>query len=44
MMAITGGRVRGLAEFEAMLSDAGFGQAEARPTPSGLFVIAAVAA
>jgi SAM-dependent methyltransferase len=44
MMAITGGRVRGLAEFEAMLSDAGFGQAEARPTPSGLLVIAAVAA
>jgi hypothetical protein len=44
MMAITGGRVRSLAEFEAMLSEAGFGQAEARPTPSGLFVIAAVAA
>jgi hypothetical protein len=44
MMAITGGRVRGLAELETMLSDAGFGQVEARPTPSGLFVIAAVAA
>jgi hypothetical protein len=44
MMAITGGRVRGLAEFEAMLSEAGFGRAEARPTPSGLSVIAAVAA
>jgi len=26
-----------------MLSDAGFGQAEARPTPSGVTVIAAVA-
>ncbi len=44
MMAITGGRVRGLAELGAMLSEAGFGQAEARPTPSGLFVIAVVAA
>jgi SAM-dependent methyltransferase len=44
MMAITGGRVRGLAEFEAMLSEAGFARAEARPTPSGLSVIAAVAA
>jgi SAM-dependent methyltransferase len=44
MMAITGGRVRGLAELEAMLSQTGFGRTEARPTPSGLFVIAAVAA
>src|SRR5262245_17914809 len=44
MMAITGGRVRSLAELEAMLSDAGFGQAEARPTPPGHFAIAAVAA
>jgi hypothetical protein len=44
MMAITGGRVRGFAEFEAMLSDAGFGRVEARPTPSGLSVIVAVAA
>jgi hypothetical protein len=43
-MAITGGRVRGLAELEAMLSQTGFGRTEARPTPSGLFVIAAVAA
>jgi hypothetical protein len=43
-MAITGGGVRSLAELEAMLSDAGFGRAEARPTLSGLFVIAAVAA
>jgi O-methyltransferase domain len=44
MMAITGGRVRSFAEFEAMLSEAGFRAAEARPTPSGLFVIAAGAA
>jgi SAM-dependent methyltransferase len=44
MMAITGGRVRGLAEFEAMLSEAGFARAEATPTPSGLSVVAAVAA
>jgi hypothetical protein len=44
MMAITGGRVRGLAELATMLSDAGFGRAEARQTPSGLSVIAAVAA
>jgi hypothetical protein len=44
MMAITGGRVRGLAELEAMLSEAGFARAEATPTPSGLSVIAAVAA
>jgi SAM-dependent methyltransferase len=44
MMAITGGRVRSLGEFEAMLSEAGFGRAEARPTPSGLAVVAAVAA
>jgi hypothetical protein len=44
MMAITGGRVRSLTEFEGMLSDAGFGQAEATATPSGLTVIAAVPA
>jgi hypothetical protein len=44
MMAITGGRVRGLAEFEAMLSETGFARAEAKPTPSGLYVITAVAA
>ena len=44
MMAITGGRVRGFAEFEAMLSDAGFGHVEAKPMPSGLSVIVAVAA
>jgi AraC-like DNA-binding protein len=44
MMAITGGRVRGLGEFEAMLSEAGFGRAEAKPMPSGLSVIAAVTA
>lgn len=44
MMAITGGRVRSLAEFAAMLSEAGFARAKATPTPSGLSVIAAVAA
>jgi hypothetical protein len=44
MMAITGGRVRGLAEFEAMLSETGFGRVEAKPMPSGLSVIVAVAA
>jgi predicted O-methyltransferase YrrM len=44
MMAITGGRVRGLAEFAAMLSETGFARAKATPTPSGLSVIAAVAA
>jgi SAM-dependent methyltransferase/AraC-like DNA-binding protein len=44
MMAITGGRVRGLAEFEAMLSQAGFGRAKAPPTASGLTVIEAVPA
>ena len=44
MMAITGGRVRSLAEIEAMLSETGFARAKATPTPSGLSVIAAVAA
>jgi hypothetical protein len=44
MMAITGGRVRRLAEFETMLSEAGFARAEAKPTPSGLTVILAAAA
>ena len=44
MMAITGGRVRSLAEFAAMLSETGFARAKATPTPSGLSVIAAVAA
>jgi SAM-dependent methyltransferase len=44
MMAIAGGRVRSLSEFEAMLSESGFGHVEAKPTPSGLSVIAAVAA
>jgi predicted O-methyltransferase YrrM len=44
MMAITGGRVRGLAEFAAMLSETGFARAKATPTPSGLSVIATVAA
>jgi predicted O-methyltransferase YrrM len=44
MMAINGGRVRGLAEFAAMLSETGFARAKATPTPSGLSVIFAVAA
>jgi O-methyltransferase len=41
MMTITGGRARTLAEFTALLSDAGFGQAQATQTTSGLAVIAA---
>ena len=44
MMAITGGRVRSLAEFEAMLAEAGFSLAKATSTPSGLAVIEAVPA
>lgn len=44
MMAITGGRVRSLAEFEAMLSEARLALAKARPTPSGVAVIEAVPA
>jgi AraC-like DNA-binding protein len=44
MMAITAGRVRSLAEFEAMLAEAGFSLAKARSTPSGLAVIEAVSA
>jgi hypothetical protein len=44
MMAITGGRVRKLAEFEAMLAEAGFSLAKARPTQSGLAAIEAVPA
>jgi O-methyltransferase len=41
MMTITGGRARTLAEYTALLSDAGFGQAQATQTTSGLAVIAA---
>jgi SAM-dependent methyltransferase len=44
MMAITGGRLRSLAELAAMASEAGFSPADAKPTPFGVFVIAAVAA
>jgi AraC-like DNA-binding protein len=44
MLAITGGRVRNLAEFEAMLAEVGFSLAKARPTPSGLAVIEVVPA
>jgi hypothetical protein len=41
MMTITGGRARTLAEFTALLSDSGLGQAQATRTTSGLAVIAA---
>jgi hypothetical protein len=41
MMTITGGRARILAEFKSLLSDSGFGQAQATRTASGLAVIAA---
>ena len=41
MMTITGGRAHTLAEFKALLSDSGFGQAQATRTTSGLAVIAA---
>jgi hypothetical protein len=44
MMAITGGRVRSLGEFETMLSEARFRLAKATSTPSGLAVIEAVPA
>jgi hypothetical protein len=44
MMAITGGGVRSRTEFEAMLAEAGFSLAKARPTSSGLAVIEAVPA
>jgi hypothetical protein len=40
MMTVTGGRARTLAEFEALLSDSGFGQTQATHTTSGLAVIA----
>jgi hypothetical protein len=39
MMAITGGRARSLAEFETLLSEAGFGLTNVTPTSSGLFVL-----
>lgn len=42
MMAITGGRARGLAAFGALLADAGLGLAKVSSTTSGLAVIEAV--
>lgn len=41
MMVVTGGRARTLAEFKALLTDAGFGAAHATRTTSGLTLIAA---
>jgi hypothetical protein len=41
MMAITGGRARSLAEFEALLSQASLVLAKATPTISGLTIIEA---
>jgi hypothetical protein len=41
MMTITGGRARTLAEFKTLLTDAGFGAAQATRTTSGLTLIAA---
>jgi hypothetical protein len=40
MMAITGGRARSLAEFEALLAEAGFDSVQVTRTTSGLTVIA----
>jgi hypothetical protein len=42
MMTITGGRARSLAEFEALLSEAGLALSKATPTRSGLTIIEAV--
>jgi hypothetical protein len=42
MMAITGGRARSLAEFEALLSSAGLAVTKATPTRSGSWVIEAI--
>jgi hypothetical protein len=42
MMAITGGRARSLAEFEALLGEAGLKLSKATTTRSGLVVIEAV--
>jgi hypothetical protein len=44
MMTITGGRARSLAEFEALLSEAGLALSKATPTRSGLTIIEAVPA
>jgi hypothetical protein len=42
MLALTGGRERTRAEFEAIYSTAGFHLTRAVPTRSGLFVIEGV--
>jgi hypothetical protein len=44
MMTITGGRARSLAEFEALLSQAGLKRSKSTPTRSGLTIIEAVPA
>ena len=41
MMVVTGGRARTLAEFEALLLQAGLGQVQATRTASGLTIVAA---
>ena len=41
MMAITGGRARSLAQFEALLSETGLALAKVTPTSSGLSILAA---
>ncbi len=41
MMTITGGRARSLADFEALLSEAGLALSKATPTSSGLSIIEA---
>ncbi|MGV1014730.1 MAG: methyltransferase, partial [Methyloceanibacter sp.] len=43
MMAITGGRVRSLAEIETLLAQAGFTLAKVTPASPGLSVLTAVA-
>lgn len=44
MLAVTGGRERSLAEFEALLKGARFSVGRARPTPAGFSIIEAVPA
>ncbi len=44
MMTITGGRTRSLADFQALLAQAGLRLAKATPTTSGLAIIEAVRA
>jgi hypothetical protein len=42
MMTITGGHVRSLAQFEALLSQAGLTIAKVMPTRSGLSIVEAI--